>query len=209
MNSEIFLYLKDISFEKIIISLCIFFLTMLIKWPIKKATANLTENKRKAVNTIIVFIPMLLSFVLNILYFGILKENWFGTKVFESAGSCYLFSVLIYAIYSRLVFIIKGIKPEKENDLSKECISYIKSNIKSISSSLKVDEENLEKIVLKIDELLKLREELVNKFPNENVKATESLDADIESLMSKKLVIEDSISKFKNKLLLFENSLKK
>ncbi len=209
MDSEILLYLKDISIEKIIISLCIFLLTMLIKWPIKKATANLTENRRKAVNTVIVFIPMLLSLILNILYFGILNDSWFETKTFESVSSCYLFSILIYAIYSRLVFIIKGIKPEKENNFSEESINFIKNNIKSISSSLEIDESNLVKIVSEIDKLLKLRDQLINEMPNENKKNTEKLDVNIESLMSKKLVLEDSIAKNKDQLLIYENVLNK
>lgn len=51
MESEILLRLKDISIEAVIISIIVFGLTMLIKWPIKKSTSKLEENRRKAVNT--------------------------------------------------------------------------------------------------------------------------------------------------------------
>lgn len=207
MNSEILLYFKDISIEIVIISLLIFGLTMLIKWPIKKATANLSENRRKAVNTVIVFIPMLLSLLLNILYFGIFKKIWFGTQVFESVGSCYLFSVLIYAVYSKILLIIKGIKPNKNNDFSKETISIIKSNIKSISSSLKVDEIKLNKLILEIEKLLNIKDEINKGVLKEDIETTETLDSNIESLMSKKLILEDSIARSRMELSVYEDAI--
>lgn len=209
MDSEILLYFRDISIEIVIIALCIFGLTMLIKWPIKKATANLSENRRKAINTIIVFIPMLLSLILNVLYSGIFKKVWFDSQVFESIGSCYIFAVLIYAIYSRIILVVKGIKREDSTDYSKETISIIKNNTKNISASLKVDETKLNKIVLEIEKLLKLRDELNKDMSNENIETTETLDINIESLMSKKLVLEDSIAKSRTKLLAYEETLNK
>ena len=209
MDSEIFLYLRDISIEKIIISICVFLFTMLIKWPIKKATASLPENRRKAINTIIIFIPMVLSLIFNILYFGILKESWFETKVFESAGSCYLFAVLIYSIYSRLVFIIKGIKPEKENDLTKESIDFIKGNIKTISSSLKIDEKELENVTSKIEQLLKIREKININLNDMNIEALKNLDINIESLMSQKMKIQDLLESKKYELSINEKAIEK
>ena len=76
MNNEFIFNLKNISIETIVISIIVFGLTMLIKWPIKKLTQKLEENKRKAVNTVIVFTPMILCFILNILYYGIFKNQW-------------------------------------------------------------------------------------------------------------------------------------
>lgn len=209
MDSEILLYFRDMSIEIVIIALCIFGLTMLIKWPIKKATANLSENRRKAIYTIIVFIPMLLSLLLNVLYSGIFKKVWFDSQVFESIGSCYIFAVLIYAIYFRIILIIKGIKREDSINYSKETISIIKNNIKNISASLKVDETKLNKIVLEIEKLLKLRDELNKDMSKENIEITETLDINIESLMSRKLILEDSIAKSKTKLLAYEDTINK
>ncbi len=209
MDSEILLYFRDMSIEIVIIALCIFGLTMLIKWLIKKATANLSENRRKSINTIIVFIPMLLSLLLNVLYSGIFKKVWFDSQVFESIGSCYIFAVLIYAIYSRIILIIKGIKREDSINYSKETISIIKNNIKNISASLKVDETKLNKIVLEIEKLLKLRDELNKDMSKENIEITETLDINIESLMSRKLILEDSIAKSKTKLLAYEDTINK
>ena len=100
MDSELFLNLCNLSWEVALIAFIVFGLTMLIKWPIKKATSKLEENKRKAVNTVIVFIPMILSILLNGLYYGIFKHEWFDGIVFESAGSIYILALAIYAIYS-------------------------------------------------------------------------------------------------------------
>lgn len=48
MDYEIFNIFKDYTLEVILIGLGAFLLTYLIKWPIKKATEKLDENKRKA-----------------------------------------------------------------------------------------------------------------------------------------------------------------
>ena len=69
MDSELFLNISNLSWEVALIAFIVFGLTMLIKWPIKNATSKLDENKRKAVNTVIVFIPMVLSILLNGLYY--------------------------------------------------------------------------------------------------------------------------------------------
>ncbi len=75
MENEFLFALKDISLEAIIISILVFGLTMLIKWPIKKYTAKFEENKRKSINTVIIFIPLILAYILSALYFGISKNN--------------------------------------------------------------------------------------------------------------------------------------
>ena len=114
MEGEFLLNLKEISIQVIVISILVFALTMLIKWPIKKATAKLSENKRKAVNTVIVFIPMLLSFVLTFLYYGLFEKIWFDTVIYDTMVSSYLIAVAIYAIYTRIVILIKGMKNSKK-----------------------------------------------------------------------------------------------
>lgn len=209
MESEFLLNIKEISWEVVVISVLVFGLTMLIKWPIKKATSKLEENKRKAVNTVIVFIPMILSLILSALYYGIFRKEWFTSVVFDVMGSSYLLAVAIYAIYSRIVILIKGTKSTTNDgsDLSKETISYIKKNIKTISSTLKVDEKNLTSIVNQIDSLLTLKDEILSNTSLQDIAATESIDNQINELQAQKQELESSINKSQEELEAYKNSI--
>ena len=209
MESEFLLNIREISWEVIVISVLVFGLTMLIKWPIKKATSKLEENKRKAVNTVIVFIPMILSLILSALYYGIFRKEWFTSVVFDVMGSSYLLAVAIYAIYSRIVILIKGTKSTTNDgsDLSKETISYIKKNIKTISSTLKVNEKNLTSIVNQIDSLLTLKDEILSNTSLQDIAATESIDNQIKELQAQKQELESSINKSQEELEAYKNSI--
>ena len=209
MESEFLLNIKEISWEVVVISVLVFGLTMLIKWPIKKATSKLEEIKRKAVNTVIVFIPMILSLILSALYDGIFRKEWFTSVVFDVMGSSYLLAVAIYAIYSRIVILIKGTKSTTNDgsDLSKETISYIKKNIKTISSTLKVDEKNLTSIVNQIDSLLTLKDEILSNTSLQDIAATESIDNQINELQAQKQELESSINKSQEELEAYKNSI--
>lgn len=212
MESEFLLNLKDISLEVIIISVLVFALTMLIKWPIKKATAKLEENKRKAVNTVIVFIPMLLSFIFSVLYYGFFEKEWFSTMAFETMGSSYVLAVAVYAIYSRIVILIKGAKKSDSNtneDLSKETIAYIKQNIKAISKTLKVDEKNLTKIVTEIDKLLSIRNELTSNMVFQDIAQTEKLDNQLSELEKQKAELTNSIAEMQKQIENYQTTINK
>lgn len=210
MESEILLNFKEISLEIVIISILVFGLTMLIKWPIKKSTAKYDENKRKAINTVIVFIPMLLSLLFNVLYFGIFKSQWFTLQMFDSMVSSYVLAVAIYAVYTRIVILIKGAKGQKvESDLSKETISYIKKNTKTLSKTLKLDEKELENIVTKIEDLIKVRDEITSNILLQNIPETENLENQIKELNAQKADIVEKISKNQTELEKLQKSIKK
>lgn len=210
MDSEFVLNLKEISLEIVAIALLVFGLTMLIKWPIKKLTAKYDENKRRAINTVIVFIPMFLSLLFNALYFGIFKAQWFSTQAFDSMVSSYVLAVTIYAVYTRIVILIKGSKGQStESNLSKETISYIKKNAKTLSKTLKLDEQELEKIVLKVESLVKLRDELTSNIMLQDIPETENLEKQIKELNTQKNDILDKISKNQSELQKLQNSIKK
>ena len=216
MESEFLLNLEKFSIELIIISIIVFALTMLVKWPIKKATANLEENKRKAVNTVIVFIPMILSFVFSLLYNGTINNQWFNNNTYEMTAGAYILSVTIYAIYSRIIILIKGTKKtitsenETDNaDFSKETINYVKNNIKSISKALKLDKNNLETIVLKIEKLLSIKSEITNNTSYQDIVLTENLDKQLVELESQRVALTNSISSKEKEIDNFENTLKK
>lgn len=210
MESEFLLNLKEISVEVIVIAFIVFGLTMLIKWPIKKFTSKLNENKRKAVNTVIVFIPILLSILINGLYYGIFKDVWFSEIVFESAGSIYISSVAIYAVYSRIIILIKGTKSANENNdnFSKETIAFIKKNIKVISKTLKTDESNLKEIVSKIENLLNIRKEITNNVEYQDIATIENIDNQVNNLKVQKSNLDKMIDEQKEKLIGYQNSIK-
>ncbi len=209
MDSEFLLNLKEISIESIIIAGIVFALTMLIKWPIKKATSTLQENKRKAVNTVIVFIPIVLSFALSVLYYGIFLKQWFSTEMLDTMTSSYFLALLVYAIFSRIVVLIKGVggKTADEN-FSKETISYIKQNIKTISKTLKTDETKLANIVSQIENLVSIRNEICNNSLIQDIAGTEKLDNDLLCLSAQQTQLTADIEKNQLELQNLKQSLK-
>ena len=214
MEGEFLLNLEEISIQVIIISILVFALTMLIKWPIKKATANFEENKRKAINTVIVFIPMLLSFTFSMLYFGIFEDKWFDVIVYDTMASSYVLAVAIYAIYSRVVIVIKGAKSSsttnaEEGDLSKETISYLKKNIKTISQALKLDQTNLESTVTEIEKLLSIRADIKNNSIFQDIAQAEKLDTQLNELETKKQELTNSIEQKQIEIENYQKTLTK
>ena len=201
MDYEIFNIFKDYTLEVILIGLGAFLLTYLIKWPIKKATEKLDENKRKAVYIVIIFIPLLLSIIASILYYGFAKDEWVTAMVFDSAFSSWIISLSLYAIVSRIWLVIKGIssgKIEVNSELTDEAIKYIKENIKSISKQLKVDEKSLTNIVSKIEELAKLRDLLTSDTINPDMEKIADVNTQITSLETEQQKLESDIENKKN-----------
>ncbi len=96
MDGELINTIKNISLESLCIAFGVFALTMLVKWPIKKCTAKFPEDKRKAVNTVILLIPIILALIGSILYYGFFKASWFSLKAFETAFSSCIVSLTIY-----------------------------------------------------------------------------------------------------------------
>lgn len=196
MDYEIFNIFKDYTLEVILIGLGAFLLTYLIKWPIKKATEKLDENKRKAVNIVIIFIPLIISIIASILYYGIAKNVWATFMVFDSAFSSWIISLSLYAIVSRIWLVIKGIfsgKIKLNSELTKETIEYFKEKIKNISKELKVDEKSLTNIVNKIEELAKLRDLLTSDTINPDITKIAEVNTQISNLETKQKTLQDEI----------------
>ena len=212
MESEFILNLKEISVQAIVIAVLVFALTMLIKWPIKKATAKFDESKRKAVNTVIVFIPMFLSLVFSSLYLGIFKKEWFKISVLDLLTTSYVLALTIYAFYSRVVILIKGSKSsskKKQDDLSKETIKYIKGNIKTISKTLKLDEEKLGTILADIEKLLIVRDEVQGNLLFQDISQAEKIEKQLNALETEKQDLTNEISAKKVEVESYKNTLKK
>ena len=201
MDYEIFNIFKDYTLEVILIGLGAFLLTYLIKWPIKKATEKLDENKRKAVNIVILFIPLVLSVVASILYYGLAKDTWATLMVFDSAFSSWIISLSLYAIVSRIWLVIKGIafgKIKVNSELTDEAIKYIKENIKNISKQIKVDEKSLTDIVNKIEELVKLRDLLISDTINPDKERITDVNSQISNLETEQQQLQTDIESKKN-----------
>ena len=212
MESEFILNLKEISVQAIVIAVLVFALTMLIKWPIKKATAKFDESKRKAVNTVIVFIPMFLSLVFSSLYLGIFKKEWIKISVLDLLTTSYVLALTIYAFYSRVVILIKGSKSsskKKQDDLSKETIKYIKGNIKTISKTLKLDEEKLGTILADIEKLLIVRDEVQGNLLFQDISQAEKIEKQLNALETEKQELTNEISAKKVEVESYKNTLKK
>ncbi len=163
MSEEILFFAKELSVEVLVISLLVFALTMLFKWPIKKITAKFEEAKRKAVNSFIIFIPMVLSFLISVLYFGLTAKVWFSDLALQTAFSSWIMAFSVYAIFQRIVIVVKGIKSGKiqlNQKVLTDTVSSLKTDIKLLKNKLKSDEAVLGKIEGSKEVLQKLKAEL-------------------------------------------------
>ena len=135
MEYELLRSLKECTWQTLVIAVGAFLLTYLIKIPIKKWSSKLNEEKRRMSNSIIIFIPFVLSLIASIIYYGISKSDWFSLFVLDSAFSSWICSLSLYAIITRIWIVIKGLKSGNikiNNKLTKDTIKYIKENIKTI-----------------------------------------------------------------------------
>lgn len=190
MEGEILLNLKCISLEIFVIAFIVFTLTSILKLPIKKLTSKFEDNRRKAINTSIVFIPILLSGVLTVLYFGIIRHIWFSNIVFESSVSVYILSISIYAIMSKLVVLVKGLRSGKIKPNSKqaqEVITSIKSDVSSLTNILNIDQIQLDSIKAKIEKLNYLKQIATDSEP------LKEITLQLNDLLAQKEKLENEI----------------
>lgn len=185
MDYEIFNIFKNYTLEALIIGFGAFLLTYLIKIPIKKKTSSLEENKRKMVNIVIMFIPLILSFIASMVYYGITQKQWISLLVLDSAVSSWLISLSLYAIVSRVWLVIKGIKSGKlqlNSELTKETVNYIKDTIKTLNKENKATEKSLATIIEKLSSLTQLRDLFSQDNTSENMTKLSDLNIEINAL---------------------------
>lgn len=160
MDSEFLMILKSFSLEVLVFGFIAFALTMIIKLPIKKLTAKLSEEKRKLANSLIMFIPAIISLISAFLYYGIFTKNWLTPVIFQDALSSWILSLTIYAIFGRVVIIIKGLisgKLKVNQNLTKETVKYIHDSIKNASAEIKKNTKELNSTKEKIKSLSQLK----------------------------------------------------
>lgn len=196
MNSELLNNIKNLTLESLIIAIVVFILTMLVKIPIKNKTSKLEESKRKAINSVIIIIPIILSLLLSISYYGLFKSQWFSLYVLETAISSWILSFTMYTIYQRIYIIIKGILSGKlkiNSDLTKETISLLKNEIKTISSKLKTDEKSLSKLENKKSSLINIKEMLDGISCNIDIAKISETNFKLKTIQIEETVLKNQI----------------
>lgn len=209
--SDTLLDIKNISVDILVISLIVFVLTMIIKIPIKKKTSKLDENKRQAVNTLIVLIPVVLSYILTTLYHGILKSEWFSLEVAKAAISSYIITFSLYAIFQRTVIVIKGLLSGKikiDDKVLYETIQSIKSEINLLQSNLKKDKKNLRIISNKKNNLVESKEKFEKAKDTNNLTKLSKINIEINSLTSAENKLKQEIDNAEKKIIICEGEIK-
>ena len=79
---------------------------------------------------------------------------------------------------------------------------------KTISKTLKIDEKELEKIVSKVESLVKIRDEITNNIMLQNIPETENLDNQINELNIQKNEILDKMTKNQTQLEALQKTIK-
>lgn len=193
MNIDILNIMSEPSLITLIIATLSFLLTLLLKIPFKKLSAKKSEEKRKALNSVIITFPLILSFILTSLYYGILCSVWISIENSKIAFNAWLSALTIYEIYKRLKMITKGLatNTETSNEIKKA-----KKEIKNLLGELKSDEKQLKNINGKITDLINKnitnnKSDLLPIFQN-NIK--------LATLNEDKNNLENKINNIKNSL---------
>lgn len=203
MDNEILELIKYLSVESLCFAVVAFLLTMLIKWPIKKLTSKLVEEKRKAVNIAILFIPAAISLIISLFYYGIFKSDWLTLSIVDTGLSSWIISLSIYAVYERIVVVIKAIKSGKveiNSELASETISFLKSSLKDLNSALKEKEKNLEQISEKLKSLNQIKSVLESDSLNKDIAKLSETNIQIQSLVNEEKLLQDQITKTKTQI---------
>ncbi len=135
MENFYILNLTQINKTTYIFAIIVFTLTFIIKLPIKDKTKTLSEEKRKAINSIIILIPITLSITINILYFYLTNNKLIFNEILKYSINTYVIDTIIYALYSRLKIIIKGIKTNENIKISYDNKSIDNNSSKIINNN--------------------------------------------------------------------------
>lgn len=198
--------ITNITKESLILSFVVFVLTMLIKKPLKTITSKLNEDKRKAINTIILLIPLCISFILSLIGKVIFKNLW-QINIAETATTSWILSLTIYGIVERILIIVKGIKCNEIDfcEEGKELISEVKNIVKKLKSSLKTQNQELKKISkLKIP-LEKTKEILETTVGTLDLAKLSKTNIEIQSLTYKENKIQEKINEILSQIESYTN----
>ena len=212
MENEILFNIQNITLEIALMSLIVFGLTMLIKIPIKRATSKLEETKRKSYNTLIILIPIVLSILACFIYYGIDgKSNWTDLAL-KNSMTVYIFATFIYAVYQRIVIVIRGMKSKDtkiNSTLPQDVVKYLKQNIKLINHTIKDEEKGLLNLSKQLKYLQDAKTKVENNPTLQSITPLNELDESVAKLKREQDERSNAILDVKNTLKKYEDKLHK
>ena len=212
MENEILFNIQNITLEIALMSLIVFGLTMLIKIPIKRATSKLEETKRKSYNTLIILIPIVLSILACFIYYGIDgKSNWTDLAL-KNSMTVYIFATFIYAVYQRIVIVIRGMKSKDtkiNSTLPQDVVKYLKQNIKLINHTIKDEEKGLLNLSKQLKYLQDAKTKVENNPTLQSITPLNELDESVAKLKREQDERSNAILDVKNTLKKYEEKLHK
>lgn len=212
MENEILFNIQNITLEIALMSMIVFGLTMLIKIPIKRATAKLEEAKRKSYNTLIILIPLVLSILACFICYGIKGDaNWVNLAL-KNSMTVYIFATFIYAVYQRIVIVIRGIKTKGtkiNSTLPQDVVKYLKQNIKLINHTIKDEEKGLLNLSKQLKYLQDAKMKVENNPTLQNITPLGELDKKMTELKREQDERSNAILDVKNTLKKYEEELHK
>lgn len=205
MDGEFLGLLRDASVEIIVMAACVWFLTMFLKIPVKKLTAKIQdESKRKMANSLILLIPLLLALGACSIYFGITKSEWTTLATFESALSVWFLSLSMYAVFSRLWIIIKGMfsgKVKIDQNLVDDVKDALGSGIIALADELETDENLLVEITSKLGKVLETKKDIESDIENQDKETIITTDLEIKQLKNAEETLQNKIESIKSQIL--------
>ena len=206
MELEFMNFITNITLESVFLSLLVLTLTMIIKKPIKKSTKKLNDKKRQALNTIILAIPLGLSFVLSTFWYGLINKEYSTLNITEATINSWILSLVLYEFIDRIKKIVKSINLtncSKKN--VSETVKETKKIIKELNKKLKDDQKSLTKIINRkkilneTKRLLELSNDIIDltKLSQTNI--------EIQSLDYKEQKIRQTIDSVLNQIKLSSN----
>lgn len=212
MENEILFNIQNITLEIALMSMIVFGLTMLIKIPIKRATAKLEEAKRKSYNTLIILIPLVLSILACFICYGIKGDaNWVNLAL-KNSMTVYIFATFIYAVYQRIVIVIRGIKTKStkiNSTLPQDVVKYLKQNIKLINHTIKDEEKGLLNLSKQLKYLQDAKTKVENNLALQSITPLGELDKKMTELKREQDERSNAILDVKNTLKKYEEELYK
>lgn len=212
MENEILFNIQNITLEIALMSLIVFGLTMLIKIPIKRATSKLEERKRKSYNTLIILIPIVLSILACFIYYGIERDaNWVNLAL-KNSMTVYIFATFIYAVYQRIVIVIRGMKSKDtkiNSTLPHDVVKYLKQNIKLINHTIKDEEKGLLNLSKQLKYLQDAKMKVENNPTLQSITPLNELDESVAKLKREQDERTNAILDVKNTLKKYEEELHK
>ena len=202
MPENLLNYIEVISLKSLIVGFAVFMLTMIIKIPIKKLTEKLTEEKRKAINSILIFIPLVLSFVANVIYEGLSTDTWMSLDLLEASFTSWILSLAFYAIFERIKIIAKGFLngKTKTQEVQQNSIKEIQLLVAEITEKLQLDEENLTILKNQISKLKSTKTNLQTNSSNLNISELNNTNIELQTLNQNKIALEERIKEKKEQL---------